>query len=82
VLIADPVSVRLDDDVRETLKAEARSRQIGLSAYLREVASTEARRICRERIRQQSWAVVSYIARTPEAQEFYENVGPPKPKRR
>jgi hypothetical protein len=33
--MAAPVSVRLDDDVRETLEAEARARHIGLSTYLR-----------------------------------------------
>jgi len=42
--MSNPVSVRLDDDIRETLEAEARARRIGLSAYLREVASAEARR--------------------------------------
>ena len=76
--MSDPVSVRLDDDIRETLEAEARSRRIGLSAYLREVASAEARRVRRERIRHQSRAVGSYIAATPEAREFYADVGSPK----
>jgi hypothetical protein len=80
--MSDPVSVRLDDDIRETLEVEARSRRIGLSAYLREVASAEARRVRRERIRQQSRAVASYVAATPEAREFYADVGAPKSKRR
>ncbi len=80
--MSDPISVRLDDDIRETLEAEARSRRIGLSAYLREVASAEARRVRRERIRQQSRAVGNYVAPTPEAREFYADVGSPKSKRR
>src|SRR5579872_6370073 len=33
-----PVSVRLDDDVRQTLEAEARARHVGLSTYLRQIA--------------------------------------------
>jgi hypothetical protein len=76
--MSDPVSVRLDDDIRETLEEEARSRRIGLSAYLREVATVEARRVRRERIRAQSRAVGAYIASTREAQEFYEDIGSSK----
>jgi hypothetical protein len=78
--MSDPISVRLDDEIRETLEEEARSRRIGLSAYLREVASAEARRVRRERIRQQSRAVGSYVAASTEAQEFYAEIGSPKAK--
>jgi hypothetical protein len=76
--MSDPVSVRLDDEIRKTLEEEARSRKIGLSAYLREVATIEARRVRRERIRQQSRAVGAHIAATPEARQFYDEVGAPK----
>jgi GNAT superfamily N-acetyltransferase len=72
------LSVRLDDDTRQTLEEEARSRRIGLSAYLREVATEEARRIRWERIRQQSKAVGTYVASNPEAREFYDDVGSPE----
>jgi hypothetical protein len=75
--MAMPVSVRLDDDTRQTLEEEARSRRIGLSAYLREVATVEARRVRRERIRQQSKAVGAYVASSPDAREFYDDVGSP-----
>jgi hypothetical protein len=75
--MSDPVSVRLDDAIRKTLEEEARSRKMGLSAYLREVATIEARRVRRERIRQQSRKVGAYIAATPEAREFYDEVGTP-----
>jgi GNAT superfamily N-acetyltransferase len=75
--MSPPVSVRLDDDIRQTLAEEARSRGIGLSAYLRQVATEEARRIRRERIRRQSREVGAYVAATPAAQEFYEDWGSP-----
>ncbi len=74
-----PVSVRLDDRVRETLETEARSRALGLSAYLRELATAEARRIRRERIREQSRAVAEYVASNPEAAAFYEDWGSSNP---
>jgi hypothetical protein len=76
--MSDPVSIRLDDDVRATLEEEARARSLGLSAYLREVATETARRIRRERIREQSKAVGAYIAVNPLAEEFYREVGSPK----
>ncbi len=73
-----PISIRLDSDVRQTLEDEARSRHLGLSSYLREVATAEARRVRRERIRQQSRTVGAYVASSPEARTFYEGVGTPK----
>jgi hypothetical protein len=76
--MSNPVSVRLDDEIRKTLDEEARSRKMGLSAYLGEIATMEARRIRRERIRQQSRAMGAYIAATPEAREFYDEAGAPK----
>jgi 5-formyltetrahydrofolate cyclo-ligase len=76
--MAMPISVRLDDEVRQTLEDEARARHIGLSAYLRQVATEEARRLRRERIRQQSKAVAEYVASSKEAQEFYEDWGTPR----
>jgi hypothetical protein len=76
--MAAPVSVRLDDDVRETLEAEARARHIGLSTYLRQIASETAMRLRRERIRAQSRAVGEYAAASPEASEFYQEWGTPR----
>ena len=46
-----PISVRLDDDVRTTLEAEARSRGIGLATLLRQLAAEAAREVRRKRIR-------------------------------
>lgn len=76
--MAAPISVRLDDDVRETLEAEARARHIGLSAYLREIATETAMRLRRERIRAQSRAVGEYVKDTPEAAAFYQEWGTPR----
>ncbi|WP_448190576.1 hypothetical protein [Azospirillum sp. sgz301742] len=72
-----PVSVRLDDDVQATLESAARQRGVGLSTYLRELAVMEARRVRRERIREQSRAVGAYVAASPEARSFYEDWGTP-----
>jgi GNAT superfamily N-acetyltransferase len=73
-----PISVRLDDEVRATLAAEARARRLGLSSYLRELATAEARRLRRERIRRQSRQVAEHVARSPEAAEFYADWGTPR----
>ena len=73
--MAAPVSVRLDDDVRKTLEAEARARHIGLSTYLRQIAIETAARLRRERIRSQSRAVGECVASSPEATAFYDEWG-------
>ena len=73
-----PISVRLDDKVREELEAEARARNIGLSTLLREIATEAARQAKRKRIREQSEAVGRYVASNPDAKEFYEFWGTPR----
>jgi hypothetical protein len=73
-----PVSIRLDDEVRKTLEAEARSRNIGLATLLRQIAADAARQVKRKRIREQSEAVGRYVASHPEAKEFYEFWGTPR----
>jgi predicted transcriptional regulator len=75
--MAAPVSIRLDDDVRETLEAEARARHIGLSTYLRQIAIETAARLRRERIRAQSRAVGEYVAESGDAAAFYTDWGTP-----
>jgi hypothetical protein len=76
--MAAPVSVRLDDDVRETLEAEARARHIGLSTYLRQIAIDTAMRLRRERVRAQSRSVGEYVTTSPDAAAFYEEWGTPR----
>jgi hypothetical protein len=73
-----PISIRLDDDVREALEAEARARHIGLSSYLRQIAAETAARLRRERIRAQSRAVAEYVAGSIEAAQFYREWGTPR----
>jgi len=73
-----PVSIRLDDEVRKTLEAEARSRNSGLAPLLRQIAAEAARQVKRKRIREQSEEVGRYVASNPEAKEFYEFWGTPR----
>jgi len=76
--MAAPISIRLDDEVRQTLQAEARSRNIGLATLLRQIAKEAARQVKRKRIREQSEAVGRYVASHPEAKEFCEFWGTPR----
>ncbi len=73
-----PVSIRLDDDVREALEAQARARHIGLSTYLCQIAAETAARLRRERIPAQSRAVAEYVAGSIEAAQFYREWGTPR----
>lgn len=72
-----PISIRLDDDVRDELEAQARARGIGLSTLLRDLATEAAHAAKRARIRQASEAVGAYVASSPEAAAFYEEWGTP-----
>jgi len=71
------ISVRLDEEIQATLETAAHARGIGLSAYLRELADSEARRLRRERIRAQSRAVAEHVASKPDAVDFYADWGTP-----
>jgi uncharacterized protein (DUF1778 family) len=70
-----PLSLRLDEDDQTTLESAAKQRGIGLSTYLRQLAADEAKRVRRERIRQQSNDVGRYVADSPDAQAFYADWG-------
>jgi len=76
--MGSPVSVRLDDDIRETLEAVPRARGTGLSTYLRQIAIETAQRVRRERIRAQSRAVGEHVAASPDAAAFYQEWGTPR----
>ena len=71
------VSVRLDDETHAALQDAAGRSGIGLSTYLRRMAEAEARRVRRERIREQSRSVGRYVAETPDARAFYDDWGTP-----
>ncbi len=72
-----PISVRLDEDVRATLEAEAEAEGIGLATYLRRLAAAAARDARRRHIRAQSAAVGRYAAENADARAFYEAWGTP-----
>ena len=76
-MVSAPVSIRLDDEVRQTLEAEAQERGLGLSTFLREIVRAEARRLRNRRIREESRRVGEYVASSPEARQFYEDWGKP-----
>jgi hypothetical protein len=72
------VSINLDDELRRTLEAEARSRGLSLETLLGKFVTEAARQLRRQRIRGQSEAVGRYVASCPEAKEFYEFWGTPR----
>ena len=73
-----PISIRLDDDVRDELEAQARSRGVGLATLLRDLATKAAREARRSRIREASGAVGRHVASSAEGQTFYEEWGTPR----
>jgi len=73
-----PISIRLDDDVRDILEAEAKDRGVGLATLLRQLAADTAREVRRKRIRESSAEVARHIAASPEAREFTEFWGTPR----
>lgn len=72
------VSVRLDDAAQTMLETEAKERHLGLSVAIRELACEAAKEAKRKRIREQTKAVAEYVARNPEAREFFEFWGTPR----
>jgi hypothetical protein len=72
-----PISIRLDDDVREELEVQARSRGVGLATLLRDVATKAARDARKARIRQASEVIGQRIASSPDARALYDEVGSP-----
>jgi hypothetical protein len=72
-----PISIRLDDDIRDELEAQARSQGIGLATLLRDLATHAAREAKRKRIREASEAVAHHVAGSREGRTFYEDWGTP-----
>jgi hypothetical protein len=73
-----PISVRLDDDVRNELEAQASSRGIGLATLLRELATEAARGARRARIRKATAEVAAHATQSVDAREFLEDWGTPR----
>jgi hypothetical protein len=72
-----PISVRLDDDVRSELEAQAQSQGVGLATLLRNLATKAARDAIRARIREDSARVAALYATSPEVKAFYDDWAPP-----
>jgi hypothetical protein len=72
-----PISIRLDDDVRTELEAQAHARGVGLATLLRDLATEAARNARRRRIRDASAAVGAAVAGSAEQRAFYADWGTP-----
>ena len=75
--MADTLTIRLDARDREVLEAAARQQGTGLSAFVRDLAEAEARRLRRAAIRAEGERVVGYLAEHHEAQAELETYGTP-----
>ncbi len=73
-----PISIRLDDDVRDELEAQAKARGVGLSTLVRELATAAARDARKARIREASAEVGRHVAASAERRAFYEGWGTPR----
>lgn len=72
------LTIRLNAEDRAVLEEEARRQRKGLSAFVREVAEAEARRVRRASIRAEGERVVSYLADHPEARAELDDLGTPQ----
>jgi hypothetical protein len=72
-----PISIRLDDDVREELESQAKTSGIGLATLLRDLATKAARDARRARIRQASAEIGRRVATSAEGRALYEEAGTP-----
>ena len=75
--VADTITIRIDDEVRATLEAEAKRRGIALGTYLRGLASERARAIWRGKARKESERIVRHVASSKSARRFIEAWGTP-----
>ncbi len=72
-----PLSIRLDDEVRDILASEARARGVGLATFVRDLATRAARDARRARIRAQSAQVAHHLQGTEQGGALYDDVGTP-----
>ena len=75
--MADTLTIRLEGRDREVLEAAARQHGIGLSAFIRDLAEAEARRLNRAAIRADGERVVAYLEKHARAQAELETYGTP-----
>jgi hypothetical protein len=77
MVMAQTLTIRLEERDRIVLEAAARRHGIGLSAFIRDLAEAEARRLTRESIRADGERVVAYLEQHPQAQAELELYGTP-----
>ena len=75
--MADTLTIRLEARDRKTLEKAARTRGTGLSAFVRDIAEREARRLRRAEIRAGTARVVAHLSTHPEMGEELETLGTP-----
>lgn len=72
--MADTLTIRLDSEDRAVLEAVAREQGKGLSAFVRDLAEAEARRLRRA----EGERVLAPLAEHPEARSELEALGTPQ----
>ncbi len=77
VCMAETLTIRLNADDRATLEAAARGQGKGLSAFVRDIAEAEARRVRRDAIRADGDRVVAHLAGHPAARSELDELGTP-----
>ncbi len=75
--MAETLTIRLNADDRAALEAAARGQGKGLSAFVRDIAEAEARRVRREAIRADGDRVVAHLAGHPAARSELDELGTP-----
>jgi uncharacterized protein (DUF1778 family) len=75
--MAETLTIRLELRDRKILETAARQHGVGLSAFVRDIAEAEARRLRNAEIRAEGEKVVSYLLAHPEARAEIELYGTP-----
>jgi len=75
--MANPISVRLDDDVRKILEEDAADQHIGLGTYLRKLATAHAEAVWKASVRAESERIGELYAVDPKVRAFYDEIGTP-----
>jgi len=75
--MGSPISIRLDDEVRSELEAQAMASGVGLATLLRALATKAADEAKRARIGAASAAIGERVTACAEARAFYEEIGTP-----
>lgn len=76
-MVPETLTIRLDPADRAALEAAAAAEGKGVSAYVRELAEAEARRVRRLAILEEGDRVVSHLRRNAEARAELDELGTP-----